>query len=81
MEPTDEVVAVRYIAYAHRLVREEGIISGISTNVALAAAIKIAQRVENQGKLGVTIQPSFGECYLSTPLFQDLEQRTPDFFA
>ncbi len=72
----DEVIAVsdeEAIAYSRRLAREEGILSGISTGAALSAAIKVARRLENQGKTIVMIQPSFGERYLSTPLFQDLE--------
>ena len=73
----DEVITVAdqdAIAYGRRLAREEGILSGISTGAALCAAIQIAQRKENTGRLIVMIQPSFGERYLSTPLFQDLDQ-------
>jgi cysteine synthase A len=74
-ELIDEVVTVtddEAIAYARRLAREEGILSGISTGAALCAGIKVAQRPENIGKLIVVIQPSYGERYLSTPLYQDL---------
>jgi cysteine synthase A len=71
----DEIISVtddEAIAYGRRLAREEGLLSGISSGAALCAAIRVAQRPENEGRLIVMIQPSFGERYLSTPLFQDL---------
>ena len=70
----DEVIAVSdddAISFGRRLAKEEGILSGISSGAALCAAIEIGRRPENAGKLIVVIQPSFGERYLSTPLFQD----------
>ena len=70
----DEVIPVTdtaAITYSRRLAREEGLLSGISTGAAVSAAIQVGKRSENQGKLIVVIQPSFGERYLSTPLFRD----------
>ena len=76
IELIDEVIMVtdqQAIEYGRRLAREEGLLSGISSGAALFAAIEVGRRPENQGKLIVMIQPSFGERYLSTPLFQDPE--------
>ncbi|MBD2567105.1 cysteine synthase A [Anabaena lutea] len=73
----DEVIQVtddQAIAYSRRLAKEEGLLSGISAGAALLAAIQLAQRPENVGKLIVMIQPSFGERYLSTSLFKELEE-------
>ncbi len=74
LDLVDEVIQVRdedAIAYSRRLAREEGLLSGISTGANLCAAIELAKRPENSGKLIVMIQPSFGERYLSTVLFQE----------
>ena len=73
----DEVITVtddEAINFGRRLAREEGLLSGISTGAALAAAVRVGQKPENKDKLIVMIQPSFGERYLSTPLFANLDQ-------
>jgi cysteine synthase A len=71
----DEVVRVTNqdaFDTARRVARQEGLLVGISSGAALWAAVQIAKRAENIGKLIVTIIPSYGERYLSTPLYADL---------
>ncbi len=71
----DEIFKVRNeeaIGMARRLVKEEGILAGISSGAATFAAIEVAKRSENTGKLIVTILPDTGERYISTAMFQEL---------
>jgi len=80
LELVDEIITVTNEdagIMARRLAKEEGILAGISSGAATWAALEVAKRAENKGKLIVAVLPDTGERYLSTWLFQELYPTTP----
>lgn len=76
-ELLDEIIQVQNedaFATARAMATQEGLLVGISSGAAVWSALEVAKRDENEGKLIVVIIPSFGERYLSTALFADLDE-------
>src|SRR5271169_1514403 len=75
LDLVDEIITVGNddaVNLTRRLAREEGLLVGIYSGAAVVAAVQVARRPENAGKLVVVVLPDFGERYLSTPLFADV---------
>ena len=72
----DEVIQISNqdaFEIARRLASEEGILAGISAGAAAAAALQLAAKSDNEGKMIIVLLPDFGERYLSTTLYENLK--------
>jgi cysteine synthase len=72
VDRVEQVTNEESMEMARRLAREEGILAGISSGAAVAAAVRVAQEPEMKGKMLVVVLPDSGERYLSTPLFEGI---------
>lgn len=72
VDQTEQVSDEEAMEYAHRLMKEEGILAGISSGAAVAAAVRVSQQDRHKGKYIVAILPDSGERYLSSALFADI---------
>ena len=72
VDRVEQVTNDESMEMARRLAREEGILAGISSGAAIAAATRVAKEPEMKGKMLVVVLPDSGERYLSTPLFEGI---------
>jgi len=76
VDQTEQVSDEEAMEYAHRLMKQEGILAGISSGAAVAAAVRVATQPQYRGKTIVVILPDSGERYLSSALFKDVFTET-----
>ena len=72
VDQVEEVTSDEAMAWAHRLMQEEGILAGVSCGAAMAVADRVSKQPQHAGKTIVVIMPDSGERYLSAPLFEDM---------
>jgi cysteine synthase A len=70
VDQVEQVTSEEAMAWAHKLMQEEGILAGVSSGAAMAIAHRVSQQEAHRGKTIVAILPDSGERYLSSPLFE-----------